>query len=420
MSKSSSPIVELIPTPWENKFMKLVSEARSSIIIVCPFIKFNIIESILNHRRKNVEIKLLTKSDINDMSKGVFDFKIWDLIFNHKNVEIRTIKNLHAKMFIFDENQAVISSSNLTNAGLNHNIEYGVKISDSNFIQSEIIPSYLLLWEQGKEISINDVKLIESELEKTDLSQIVFLDKKTASSLGITTLGLYVSPVGNDIEYEELLSSQNVSIRIFTNLLMRIDLEKKIVESLRLKYLDSEKWGMLTVNGLSFAFDSDNPFITAGFYYNNVLKINPSIKKHLLRGLPNMFKNMIFNTGKTNIIIRNSREYYQIKQNFVNNLTDLKPPPKDHVFQVIINDKKCMNIIMRNPLYFLRIRNIFDYKKTELLDLKNSIIEFNSDRIQYFKNRILKDDLSHEDKTKFEKTIEKTQNYLDLLAEIKK
>ena len=39
---------------------------------------------------------------------------------------VRNYQNLHAKIYLFDNKKALITSANLTNNGLYHNFEYGV------------------------------------------------------------------------------------------------------------------------------------------------------------------------------------------------------------------------------------------------------------------------------------------------------
>ncbi len=52
-----------------------------------------------------------------------------------------TVKNyprLHSKMYVFDDDKAIITSGNLTNGGLISNFEYGIFIDDKNLV-SEIV-----------------------------------------------------------------------------------------------------------------------------------------------------------------------------------------------------------------------------------------------------------------------------------------
>ena len=68
--------------------------------------------------------------------------------------QVRNHQHLHAKVYIFDEHSAVITSANLTVAGLRRNWEYGVVLRDTELVGGAIA-DFEELWDtyEGADIS---------------------------------------------------------------------------------------------------------------------------------------------------------------------------------------------------------------------------------------------------------------------------
>ena len=153
-----------LQNPWENKLLDLVNDVESELIIICPFIKEEIITKILACL-KDKKLKILLKTNIFEMSKNVFDLECLYLLNSH-NTEIRTIKNLHAKLFIFDNEKAIFTSSNLTKAGLNSNVEFGILVNDKNYVTDNLIPIIDDYWNSAKKIDKLEIENIKIDLNK--------------------------------------------------------------------------------------------------------------------------------------------------------------------------------------------------------------------------------------------------------------
>ncbi len=97
--------------------------------------------------------------------------------------EIRYLPNLHAKVYIVDEKYAVVTSANLTDAGLYRNHEYGMYINESELVKQITIDimqyasfgTYLRLSQlrhfehiinELKELKVNSEKQLKTNLRK--------------------------------------------------------------------------------------------------------------------------------------------------------------------------------------------------------------------------------------------------------------
>ena len=132
--------MQIIKTPWEDIFIKLVRNSKEKIYLSSPFIKENVAKLILDNKRNNIDCKILTRFTLPNIRGGGLDLSAIKY-FQNANFSQKNISNLHAKIFIFDH-QAIITSSNLTNGGLRNNLEYGVLISKAKEIEKDFLSYY--------------------------------------------------------------------------------------------------------------------------------------------------------------------------------------------------------------------------------------------------------------------------------------
>ena len=132
--------MQIIKTPWEDIFIKLVRNSKEKIYLSSPFIKENVAKLILDNKQNNVDCKILTRFTLPNIRGGGLDLSAIKY-FQNANFSQKNISNLHAKIFIFDH-QAIITSSNLTNGGLRNNLEYGVLISKAKKIEKDFLSYY--------------------------------------------------------------------------------------------------------------------------------------------------------------------------------------------------------------------------------------------------------------------------------------
>lgn len=375
-----------IQNPWENKLLELVDNINEELFIINPFIKKDIIEKILASL-KNKKLKILLKTNVFDMANNVFDLETLYLLKAH-NAEIRTIRNLHAKLFIFDNKKAIVTSSNLTKAGLNSNIEFSILIEDDEFVKGKILPIVDEYWSIGEKITITEFDKIKLDLEKVnDIKDK--LSPFEIKAQQISTFGNFVSPMGEDILRNTIDLSQSKRYEIITDRLMREkNLDESEILSLISKYFKKEyiKKNILKIcaGGLDYCFNSEYPFTTAGIYYKNILKIYPDFNLFFSNQTDNSFKNMIMERGKTNVKIKTHEDYYRLQNEFFENF-DMKPPKSVNILKAILFDEHCINKMSENLKYYFRVKNIFGTHRLE--ELKPVILEKLEEKSKSIKNK---------------------------------
>jgi len=139
-----------------DKLKQLLFKAKREIVIVAPYISKNSLIDIIKNLDK-VKIRILTRFSLEDFISGASDINVLSSIIKKNNIEIRYYSNLHAKVYIVDEEKAIITSANFTQNGMYNNLEYGVLI-ESNL--NEMLNDINNLWENACIVNVDIMNLI--------------------------------------------------------------------------------------------------------------------------------------------------------------------------------------------------------------------------------------------------------------------
>ena len=123
----------LVHENWWGEFEHALGVDRSELRIVSPFIKAGVLARLLALRPER--IRVITRFNLNDFADGVSDITVLRTLLDH-GASVRGIRHLHAKFYVFGQSAAIVTSANLTRAGLDSNHEFGVVIEDRDAIAS--------------------------------------------------------------------------------------------------------------------------------------------------------------------------------------------------------------------------------------------------------------------------------------------
>lgn len=126
-------IMQIITSPTEDWLRARLDECKSRLFISSPYIT-NILIDIIGEVHKGVEATLLTRTDLREFAVGSSSLDTLCMLAN-KGISVKSLRGLHAKVYIIDDSSGLISSANATNSGLRSNIECGVAIYDKPFIE---------------------------------------------------------------------------------------------------------------------------------------------------------------------------------------------------------------------------------------------------------------------------------------------
>lgn len=124
--------IEIITNPAMGIFLHLLRHSKEQLL-ASPFIKCNVAKMILDNKPCDASISLLTSYKLTSFYRNSSDLMALKSFIENR-IEVRNYPVLHAKTYIFDSRQAIITSGNLTLGGLQNNYECGVLIDDSNIV----------------------------------------------------------------------------------------------------------------------------------------------------------------------------------------------------------------------------------------------------------------------------------------------
>jgi hypothetical protein len=158
--------IEILSDSFESTFLDLIRNSNDQLL-ASPFIKNNIAQLILDNKPKRSQISFLTNYKLTNFYRHSSDLDALRS-FIKSRIEVRNYPRLHAKTFIFDHDNAIITSANLTLGGFKHNYECGVLIHDSN-LTNQLRQDFLRIFRNKDESSqVNEkiLALTESILSK--------------------------------------------------------------------------------------------------------------------------------------------------------------------------------------------------------------------------------------------------------------
>ncbi len=118
----------LIDSGWEKELDEALNANHASIRIVCPFIKRGVANRLLKYGRPKL-IQVITRFSLRDFAAGVSDVSALRLLLEN-GAQVKGVRNLHAKLYLFGESCAIVTSANLTDAALLTNHELGFAATD--------------------------------------------------------------------------------------------------------------------------------------------------------------------------------------------------------------------------------------------------------------------------------------------------
>ena len=137
MSDLPHDAVEFLSSPWSKTFYELVESSSEDLFMVSPFIGKGPLERIgqIASSKRNIHISVVTNLAIDSLVSGSLDIAaLLQLAKSIPDLAITYLPGLHAKVYVFDNSLAVITSANLTRGGLKNNHEYGVLLRGSSHV----------------------------------------------------------------------------------------------------------------------------------------------------------------------------------------------------------------------------------------------------------------------------------------------
>ena len=153
----------LVSESWGTELENALRRDRSELRIVSPFIKSRALQRLLALRPER--IRVITRFNLDDFAKGVSDIAALRTLLRCE-ATVRGIRSLHAKLYVFGSSVAVVTSANLTVAGMNTNPEFGLVTEDPAAVCSCRVYFDDLWGRGGDDLRCDQVDRWTSELER--------------------------------------------------------------------------------------------------------------------------------------------------------------------------------------------------------------------------------------------------------------
>ncbi len=163
--------MQILTTPWKKELATLVRQSDTSIDVAVPFLSFGALSEVFEQTAKrdsSVELRFIVRLNGNDFLQGVADYRAYKWLA--KNTQAKALRNLHGKVYIFNNKTAVITSSNLTEGGLQSNEEMGVLIDD-HWLVENVKRHYDLWWKNSVPINLEELDPLVDSLQKNASKQ---------------------------------------------------------------------------------------------------------------------------------------------------------------------------------------------------------------------------------------------------------
>jgi phosphatidylserine/phosphatidylglycerophosphate/cardiolipin synthase-like enzyme len=117
---------------FEDHLRRMLEGAEFEVVIISPWIKRRVWDRIKGplqrFARRGGRLKVFMRGSESDYNIGLSDDIRADVLA--LGGEVVSVRQLHAKIYLVDEKEAIVASSNLTKGGMEENYEAGIWLRD--------------------------------------------------------------------------------------------------------------------------------------------------------------------------------------------------------------------------------------------------------------------------------------------------
>ncbi len=131
--------VELVKRPLADAIERVAAAAEERLRLMTPFISASATERIIGaiDCRREVTVDLITRPSLDALAEGTCEIAALKLVAARGQLgNVFDLSRLHAKVYTADQKMALVTSANLTRAGLWRHQEYGVLVSGAEAVRA--------------------------------------------------------------------------------------------------------------------------------------------------------------------------------------------------------------------------------------------------------------------------------------------
>ena len=125
--------LQIVVTPTFNWLAERARACKTRMLVGSPYVNDGI-RRLTDMVSGDVARTLITRTDLRDFALGSSSLSTLCTLAG-QGVAVHSLHRLHAKMYIFDDTSALVTSANATNSGMLRNLECGLGTGDSQVVQ---------------------------------------------------------------------------------------------------------------------------------------------------------------------------------------------------------------------------------------------------------------------------------------------
>lgn len=125
--------MDVVTTPTFEWLTEYASGCSFRMLIGSPYVNNGVIK-LTDMVPKEVSRTLVTRTDLRDFAVGSSNLDTLCALAA-EGVAIRSLNSLHAKVYVFDDTSALVTSANATTSGMWRNLECGIGTQDKRIVK---------------------------------------------------------------------------------------------------------------------------------------------------------------------------------------------------------------------------------------------------------------------------------------------
>lgn len=132
-------MINILSNDHYETMLNLFDGTESEIKIISPFLSLSMANKLCEiiSKNPNIQCSLITRFYIEDFVNHANDFDALEKLLKN-GVALYAIRGLHTKLYLFDQENAIVGSANFTAGGLKNNIELSLHIQEENTLIVEL------------------------------------------------------------------------------------------------------------------------------------------------------------------------------------------------------------------------------------------------------------------------------------------
>ena len=131
-------MIEVLTSNHFDKLLDLFDGTKKEIKIISPFLTMSMAEKLCDTvTENNISCIFITRFYLEDVIAKANSIDALELLIQ-SGITVYAVKKLHTKLYLFDDDTAILGSANFTNGGFKSNIELSLLLSEEDQVIKEL------------------------------------------------------------------------------------------------------------------------------------------------------------------------------------------------------------------------------------------------------------------------------------------